>query len=532
MSSKNISCDVLVRGSELPQEVSGWLLDRAGSDARYVVTPPLPGQVPDLIKRHGYKMAVTIARITDDPKLLARLARNSSVQVRRAVADNRHTDQPTLDYLWRWAVKRRDSEVLAAVVPALSFDALLSSADPLPANSSFRHDPSADVAVELLTGSVSMLANRVTASPPHAAAMDRLRDATHSDCTVENFRAAVTHRCPLLALQATLLCVSDQVDGLPFAEALSLFAASHHSLGADPASTVERRLAAACVGHALRSDGVAVDAALAELAVQYRDLIVPAHQPAPDHQDWEVTHFTPPVFDSRASAEAVDVFLDSGVPEYCAAAVLSADKAQLRRLMASTVLPLPVLYWPARANPRLLPSDLLVETLSVYWQRALQSGEPVEVYSELVAAADGVPQDLLRWLLRQLSRYDVAAFVCGRFATKPSPEFLAGFIADALDDPPRLWTWPNVEDMVVYRADEWGDQPWADVLLGLFSVQQLSNARSTGVVADRLITELGKFPQLWSAALNLLDNEFPGTLPELVDMVWALTGDGLTRPAA
>ena len=535
MSSDRISRAVLARSPDLPQEVVGWLLDRCGPS----ISPyegrgtggPLPSQASDLIKRHGYKMAVAIANLTDDPQLLAKLAKNSSVQVRRKVANNPHTDQPTHEYLWRWVLAAKDQQVQDSVARALPFDVLLSSAEPLPIRSAGGTVEPAD---ELLNGRGCTFDQAMANSPAHAAVLSHLRHGTlpgRTPPTSADFRATVMHGCPMLALQATVLCAAVQVDGLPFAEATTLFAASYRSLGTGSPETVERRLVAACVRHALLDAGTAIDVELAEQAVSYRGLIAPDPAAAGDTSVWEVTHLAKPAFGQRVSAEAVDVFLDSAVPAYCVAAVLSADPAQLYRLMGSMVLTSPTLSWLAGERCEALSAERVVETLRAYQQQALESGVLVLITYDVVSVATDVPLDLLRWLLRNLRGSTVCDFASGRFKTKPSPGFLTDFVADAKEDPPLNWAWSQVEHRVAHRVEEWADQPWATELLCILPLRLFDSPTSAGFVAARLTEQFGTYPQLWSTALDFMDNQFPGSLPELIDMVWAVAGDGLVRPS-
>ena len=540
MSSDMISRAVLARSPELPQEVVGWLLDRCGPNlSRYKgrgTGGPLPSQASELIRRHGYKMAVVVANLTADSQLLAKLAKNSSVQVRRAVANNPHTDQPTHEYLWRWVLAAKDQKVQDSVARALPFDVLLSSAEPLPIRSN-RSSP-ADNADRLLTGRGHAFNTALTSSPAHSAVLSRLRYGTFpgeasTPATSADFRAAITHDCPMLALQATVLCASNLVDGLSFAEASKLFAASHRVLGTGSPETVERRLVAACVRHALLDAATAIDVALAEQAVSYRDLITsdPAAVASPGYGVWEATHLSPPAFGPRVTAAAVDVFLDSAVPEYCVAAVLSAAPAQLRRLMSSMVLPPRVLQAVTGQNPESLPADLVVETLRAYQQQAIETGVFVPISYDVLSVAVDVPLDLLRWLLRNLGGTIVSDFASGRFKTKPSPGFLTELVAEATENLSPEWTWGQVEHRVACRVLEWAEQPWATELLGILPLRLFDSSTSADFAAARLTEEFGTYPQLWSTALDFMDSHFPGSLPDLIDMVWAVAGDGMVRPS-
>src|SRR5665811_813079 len=56
------------------------------------------------VAARGWQAAKAVARIAEDPKTLAHLARHTSVRVRRQVAANQNIDPRTIEYLWDWAV--------------------------------------------------------------------------------------------------------------------------------------------------------------------------------------------------------------------------------------------------------------------------------------------------------------------------------------------------------------------------------------------------------------------------------------------
>ena len=522
MPTDSVFREILTKSPDLPPDAVGWLLDRCGAASLYPGRGPLPEQVGALVKKHGYRMAVTIAHVADDPQVLARLAKHTSVQVRRAVAGNPHTDQSTLEFLWRWVLSAEDGKTLDLLSRALPFEWLLASAEPLQF-----FDPSADIPAALLKGSGYMFGHAAGGSPPHKAILGRLRRTPTEEPSATRFREVITHRCLLLALKATLMCAPNRAHRLPFSEAVQLFAQTHRDTVAGPSGCPEsthRCLAAACVRMALLDDGTVIDVELAELAVKYRDLIVPAQAPATARSDWTVTrNDRHPAFYRRTSSEAVDVFLDSGVPEYCAAAVLSFDKAQMRRLMGSMLLPREVLNWAARSNAAVLPSELLTETLQAYRKQQLEGGVFVPFILDVLAAADDIPHDLLRWLLRRHPAEVTAAFLAGRFRTVPTAEFVASFVADVKAKPPQSWAWPKVEWMLVEDLSDLVGAPWASDLVDAIPLGALGGSYfGAEYVADRLIEGFGESSQLWTTALNLIDSQFPGTLSELVDMVKAI----------
>lgn len=74
----------------------------------------------------GYRFACAAAAHTDDEEALARLARHSSLTVRRTVATNPALTDDTVDYLWQWALSRGDFDTLTPLAGRRPVESILS----------------------------------------------------------------------------------------------------------------------------------------------------------------------------------------------------------------------------------------------------------------------------------------------------------------------------------------------------------------------------------------------------------------------
>lgn len=96
--------------------VASELFLEAGFTDPTALTTAIAAQPNDAIKAAGYGAAVTEARHVDDPARLAKLAKHTSIQVRRAVGANPATPTDIAEYLASWAIKKGDDELATALV--------------------------------------------------------------------------------------------------------------------------------------------------------------------------------------------------------------------------------------------------------------------------------------------------------------------------------------------------------------------------------------------------------------------------------
>ena len=121
--SQSVASGVL--GSMLPEGVSDTLWRLAGADSRTMPSPVSKALALQSAKEDGWQVAVGHAVSATDPEVLARLARDSRKQVRRAVAANVHTDATALKFLFDWAIKFDDEETLSSVASGIDIHYVL-----------------------------------------------------------------------------------------------------------------------------------------------------------------------------------------------------------------------------------------------------------------------------------------------------------------------------------------------------------------------------------------------------------------------
>ena len=100
---------------EVTEVVSELFID-AEFDAPTELSTSIDPQPDKAVKAQGYGAAVTEARNVQDPQRLTKLARHSSLQVRRAVGRNPNTPPEVADYLATWAVKKDDTDTVNALI--------------------------------------------------------------------------------------------------------------------------------------------------------------------------------------------------------------------------------------------------------------------------------------------------------------------------------------------------------------------------------------------------------------------------------
>lgn len=74
------------------------------------------------LKKNGWANALSFATSETRPKILSRLARDSRIQVRRAVANNPHCAKETQEYLFTWTVSHPDAEISRGLVSLMDVD--------------------------------------------------------------------------------------------------------------------------------------------------------------------------------------------------------------------------------------------------------------------------------------------------------------------------------------------------------------------------------------------------------------------------
>jgi len=96
--------------TELPSSEVAGIIFAAANEVKSIEmpTPVPPSQAIATAKTGGWEVAWTHARSATDPALLARLAKNASANVRRAVAANPNIDAATAQYLLAWAVSKME----------------------------------------------------------------------------------------------------------------------------------------------------------------------------------------------------------------------------------------------------------------------------------------------------------------------------------------------------------------------------------------------------------------------------------------
>ena len=508
------------------------LLLRKLDNARGEPLPASPAadDVSALVAQHGYQMAEAIAKITDDPLVLAKLAKHSSVQVRRVVAESYHLDQGTVEYLWRWACKKGDRDAMRSLAPSVPFAALLAQTVTRRYMSVSWYSRYGPVSTFSLEG--------------------RLRDGP--DRTVENLRAAISCYNIDEALAAVKMCTAGRFDGLSYMEALDLFVEQQsridHDLGTDgftagASATCSDQYAVICLQYTLtQKKPVMIDEELAGLVVRFADLLTGldpfsrfVNSSTDETQQLHSRHYGggPSPLPVTATPAAARILMEpvGRISADASAALINAflnlaNRSELRReLNAGSVF---AAYWALQNRSPLLNSSLTNQALRLLRHDhidppAMTMDLPVDI------AVDG---DLLAWVVHNSAADGLDGFVSGRYLQVPCPsmvnELLNGcWFNDGEPDPAEV---TRRARRVLLCFDRWKDQPWADALVEALGSAIFTQYAPYQYVADRLFAEFGESVELWAGCLGLLEPGFPGSLSDLLDMVWAMFGDGLTRP--
>ena len=546
------------RGVKVGGNVAATLLTHStGLDTmRPLPAPPPASAVPALISKHGYRAAARVAEAADDPELLASLAKHSAASVRRAVAANPHTDADTVEYLWQWACNKPDVDARLLLLPRVPFSSCLELmslgryrgwpgyrlAGPYP----HRHAPQ----MPGVCTYVCSVSQRLLPGSP--------------DFSVRNIRAAIRTGDPEFALDAVALCAGGRVDGLSFPEAVELFAQHVRCPGSpgDPWFPQGLSLQAVCVRHALLYSDVPVDAELAGLVLRYADQLALAEpfislgahphgdfgKAGDDLWSYRFSEMVPrPLPSEKLTGPAARMLLASDVPVvFRRLALLSADYAEVRGLLDDRCVY--TAYWLLTEGHSLCDSETANQALRLIHDRQQQPPLSALDLPEDVVLDDG----LLAWVVLAggtpmghpaRTGEQLRDFVTGEFSQKPSREVAARMLRIA-DGRPEPWlvsslysSAPRLAARIVDCFGLWRDKPWAADLVGLLGAAFIDpgpGVRSSDIVsdcvADWLFAEFGDSVELWTGCLGLLEAGFPGSLPELVDTVWALFGDGLDRP--
>ena len=508
------------------------LLLRKLDNARGVRLPASPAadDVSALVTQHGYRLAEEIAKTTEDPLVLAKLAKNSSVQVRRVVAESHHMDQDTVEYLWHWAWTKDDRDAMRSLAPSVSFAALLAQTVTRRYMSESwysRYGPCPTFSLEA-----------------------RLRDGP--DRTVENMRAAISCRNIDEALAAVKMCAAGRFDGLSYIDALALFVEQQsridHDLDSDgftagASATCSDQYTVICLLHTLaQKSPVMIDEELAGLVVRFADRLTGLDpfsrfvNSSPDEtQQLHTRHYgvgTSPLPVTATPAAARILMEPVGhISADASAALINAflnlaNRSELRReLDAGSVF---AAYWALQDRSPLLNSSLANQELRLLRHDHV---DPPSMTMDLPTdiAIDG---DLLAWVVHNSAADGLDGFVSGRYLQVPCPsmvnELLNGcWFNDGEPDPAEV---TRRARRIMHCFDRWKDQPWADALVEALGPAMFTQYAPYQYVADRLFAEFGESVELWAGCLGLLEPGFPGSLPDLFDMVWAMFGDGLTRP--
>ena len=528
------------QGMDVSEEVATALLSHATDLANMgrLPSPPTTRAVPALVKKHGFWAAVRIAEATEEPELLAALAKHSSAYVRRAVAGNPHTDQDAVEYLWRWACKKPDMAARSLLVPRVPFNHCV---ELLAQNRFWPHYPQRGTYPHKhipygpgICSDVCVVSQRLYPGSP--------------DRSVTNLTAAICCGNPELALDAVALCAGGRFDGMSFADAVDLFEQhTHHQQYPQ-----DMALPAECVRHALLHSDVPIDTELAGLILRYADELAEAEpflslasHPHGDYQSvpaWFPDMLPRPLPSEKLTGPAARLLLASDVPVvFRRFALSSAEPAEIHGLLNDRCV--------YTANWLLTDGHSTCDSVAANQAlRLLQDRAQHPPHQALNLPADVVIDDAL--LARVVLTADqtgmsvtgrVESYMAGRFSQKPSRDVVTHMLRVADDPtasqvvPPRFCPASTLAVRLVECFDLWRHQPWAMDLIGALGAAFIDpnhgvSREHSDVVAEWLFAEFGDSVELWTGCMDLLESGFPGSLPELLDMVWAMFGDGLTRP--
>ena len=315
-------------------------------------------------------------------------------------------------------------------------------------------------------------------------------------------------------------------------------------------------LQAACVRHALLHSDVPVDSELAVLVLRYAEELADAepfislashpHGEFMSVPSWLTDMLPRPLPPEKLTGPAARLLLASDTPiVFRRFALFSAEPAEIRGLLDDRCVY--TANWLLTDGHSMCDSVTANQALSLLRDRAQHP--PVMV---LDLPADVVIDDaLLAWVVLTAAAAvgqpqpaisdTLHGFMAGRFAQKPSRDVVAHMLRVADDRtlsravPPNWSSAPKLAVRLVDCFGLWRDQPWAMDMIGVLGPAFIDpehggDREHSDCVAEWLFAEFGDNVELWTGCLGLLDSGFPGSLPELLDMVWAMFGDGSTRP--
>ena len=485
--------------------------------------PPAADDVSALVAQHGFRMAEAIAKIANCPQVLAKLAKHSSVQVRRVVANSKYMNQGTVEYLWRWACANDDQDAMRSLARCVSFEALLVQRSRLRfVSDSWTHR----------SGSCFSLEKRLREGP---------------DRTVENLRATISCHDLEEALAAVTLCAAGRFDGMSYKEAVDLFVEQqprHDNRegtlhNADQPPWLPDQYIALCLRHTLlHSNSSTIDEELAGLVAVHTNRLAGLRpfctyvEGTSRHQAYRAFRATigPSPLPVTATPAAARILMGTGSLALTNVFINLANRSELGRLLdADNVF---AAFWALCHISPSLDTVLTNQALRLLRQ---ELHDPPQQALDLPADIV-IDDDLLAWVVHNSptsgATDSLGGFVTGCFSQKPRTSMLGellnggGYTATV----PDLNEVSNRTRRILHQFDRWEDKPWADALIMALGPSMWAPTAPYKYVTDRLFSEFGDNVELWAGCLGLLDSGFPGSLPELLDLVWAMFGDGLTRP--
>ena len=475
------------------------------------------------------------ARSSTDPQVLASLANISSVRVFREIAANRHTDQATVEVLWRAAVRLADPELLGLLfgrvepgtVTEVFAGSLLERDRLFPtyvARSSVSAAPWHDYAPNFAAGSAAFRVLREASDELRASAVPPLLESGH-------VRAA---------LEAAAMCAAGVVPGVSAVDAFNRFVDARPGVLKDPEGD-ERSVpaAAACLRHMALCADVTIGADLAELLCAHAGVLV---NKAPFISQ---TCYTVPLFGARVTSEAFEVFrrCSSAAAEARYAAMHGSDAARgAAALVDASWLSLPAAEFEQELDAGNIAAEPLSRLLYAAPQRfssrslnqALRICHRAGLLPDILSGLDPsviVDEDLLVGMASEA--YRLIPFLAGEMPVKPTPRIVELLFADndaGLALSKYSATGFGLRRSIAARFRDWNGQPWADVLVGALGPAMFNvDGPAADVVVETLHDAFGTDTELWGFAFDLLDLDFPGSLTDLLSMVRSLAS--ATTPA-
>ena len=496
-------------------ELAALFIDRAQFDylERWrIPTEPEPHDIERLVAKHGYRLAVKFAHSTENPRVLAVLAKRSSVQVLRAVVGNIHTDQPTLRALWPAALRTKDEELLCQLISCVDPLSVADVFDVRGLKQTFYYPdyfrprtgtsavPWCDQSGVFVAGSAAFRVLREASDEVRAEAVPPLLESEH-------VRAA---------LEAAAMCAAGVVPGVSAVDAFNRFVAARpDTLPTQPRYNRRVSSAVACLRHMALCGDVTIGADLAELLCAHADALVDT---APFTSQ---SCYTVPLFGARVTSEAFDMFRRPNAEHPASARSVAAliDESWLSRpaeqmldLAAAGAVAPGTVFRLLQTAPQHFSSPLLNRALRLCCLDTAAFKLLRELDSSYV-----LDDDLLVWLAQSAPEADLAAFLSGELPVKPTPDVVSQlFAADAVDH--------RVRQRTVLCFSVWVDQPWSAALLsGLGpAVFEVTKRDTAEAVVSMFHAAFGENIEQWRLAFDLLDQDFPGSLTDLLSMVRSL----------